>query len=197
MTARFVPGRRNRPHLTPGITLGQLYVVGLPVPNDAAMPDTNAAIKAGGLLVDPDPAPKVNDALIAWRACETKPDRCGRQPWACVSDTISTEFAQNITLDDRRVTRDKIDQLMRSLSDPRGIPIQDLWAKRADNSLLRTADLVCILGRYRQRLNGEVLFLSYDFSDRTHRRNKCLHTELSQRTFQYFHNGRGRTLAHE
>ncbi|MCC6397807.1 MAG: hypothetical protein IT282_12375 [Bacteroidetes bacterium] len=211
MTARFVPGPERPPTPHAGnYTLGQLlYVVGLPIPSDDAgiAGRTNAAIKAEWTaLITPDPGPKVNDALItSWRGLAKRAliDAVDSPLGVCVGDNISNPNSiKNITLDDRRVKRDKIDQLMRSLSDPRGIPIQDLWAKRADNSLPKDYDLVCILVAGTGRaLNGEGYFF-VDVLD-TLKIAPIAGTNAFKLNYvpadipNSSDNGRGRTLAHE
>lgn len=168
MTAHFVPGPEKPPTVHAGnYSLAQLiYVVGLPITSDEVSnaTRTNANIKAEWTtLVDPDPVPKVNDALIvSWRALAKRSFIDATDSALCVriGKPISNPNAmKNIELDERRITRDKLDHLLRSIRDPRGVPISDLWAKRADNSKPKDYDLVCILAAGHGRaLNSDGYF---------------------------------------
>lgn len=133
-------------------TLKQLiYMVGLPVRTDdiSNAARTNAAIKTEWQsLVDPNPTPNVNDALInRWRALAKRSfiDEVNSPLGVAVGKPVSNRTADFIQLHPRRIDRDDLDSLLRSLRDPRGIPVQDLWAKRADGTKPNNYDMVCIL----------------------------------------------------
>jgi IgA Peptidase M64 len=155
LKARYVPGPKKPPAGHTGLyDLAQLiYVVGLPVRNDdlSNAARTNATIKTEWqALVNPDPTPKVDDALInRWRALAKRSlidvvdSFLGVKSGEPVSDPDDTK---DINLDQRnRITRDNMDLLLRALRDPRGVPISDLWAKRSDGTKPNNYDLVCIL----------------------------------------------------
>lgn len=155
MRARYVPGPRKPPAGHAGTwSLDQLiYMVGLPVKTDdvSNAARTNANITTEWqTLVDPDPSPHVNDALInRWRAMAKRSlidavdSFLGVRTGKLVSNPNTLHFSN---LDSKnRITRDNMDQLFRALRDPRGILINELWAKRADGSKPNNYDLVCIL----------------------------------------------------
>ncbi|MEZ4701002.1 MAG: M64 family metallopeptidase [Rhodothermales bacterium] len=154
-TMRFVPPPKPVPASHTGRwTLEHLiYMAGLPVPTDdpSIAARTNAAIKAEwAAQVDPDPAPKVNDDLInRWRRLAKRTvindvdTPLGVRVGAAMADSGDYKDIQLNRSD--RIDRDNLDVLLRALRDPRGIPVQDLWAERADRTRPNNYDLVCIL----------------------------------------------------
>lgn len=170
MKARFVRGPKKPPADHAGVWDLEhlLYMVGLPVRNDdpSNAARTNAIIKdEWKQLVDPDPTPKVNNALInRWRRLAKRAlidhhdsalgVTCG-QPVSDPSDV------KDINLHPNRMTRNRLDHLLRALRDPRGIPIQDLWATKADGTRPNDYDLIClvVVGSGRA-LNSDGYFIS-------------------------------------
>lgn len=155
LTARYVPGPKKPPGSHTGVwDLNQLiYMVGLPARNDdiSNAARTNEAIKTEWQqLVDPDPTPKVNNALInRWRALakRTLIDAVDSFLGVKTGEPVSNpNDMKDINLDQRnRITRDNMDLLLRALRDPRGVPISNLWAKRSNGTKPNNYDLVCIL----------------------------------------------------
>ncbi|MDZ4702177.1 MAG: M64 family metallopeptidase [Rhodothermales bacterium] len=129
-----------------------LYMVGLPVrAHDLAQAAlTNAAIQVQWQTnTTVDPAPFVDDDLInRWRmlAQRTLVNDVDSPLGVRVGKPVSNGTFNQIGLNSSdRVTRDGLDHLLRSLRDPRLVPVADLWAKRTDGTLPNNYDLVCIV----------------------------------------------------
>ncbi len=163
----FVPSAESVPAGHVGLwSIAQLiYVVGLPRPDQhvSRILVSNDDIKAEWQThLAIDPAPFVNDDLIArWRllATRTLVNDVDSPLGVRVGKPVSTSLHNMIGLNSaNRVTRDNLDALLRSLRDPRGVPVADLWVKRPDGSFPENYDLICILVPSPGRSSNDVGF---------------------------------------
>ncbi len=166
LKARFLPTPGKPPTAAATWNLEQLvYVVGLPVPADdiSNAARTNAIIKTEWLsLIDPDPSAHVNDALInQWRFLAKRSfiEEVNSVLHVKAGDPVPTRGAALINFNSSRMDRDKLDKFLVTLQDPHGIPVQDLWAKKADGTKPNNYDLICIVANgFGRALNAEGYF---------------------------------------
>lgn len=149
LKVRYVPNPIKPPSGHTGRwSLQQLiYMVGLPVRNDETR-TKNTIKNEWQSLIDPDPSPHINNALIgSWQRLAKRSMIDLKDSFLSVNtgNPVSTSAHDYINLDPKRIDRDKIDNILRALRDPRGIPVNDLWAKRSDNTKPNNYDLICIL----------------------------------------------------
>ncbi len=166
LKARFLPTPGKPPTAAATWSLEQLvYVVGLPVPADdiSNAARTNPIIKTEWQsLIDPDPSAHVNDALInQWRFLAKRSfiDEVNSVLHVKAGDPVPTRGAALINFNSSRMDRDKLDKFLVTLQDPHGIPVQDLWAKKADGTKPNNYDLICIVANgFGRALNAEGYF---------------------------------------
>lgn len=154
LKARYVPGPKKPPSGHAGIwSLSQLiYMVGLPLLTDdkSNSARSNNDIKTEWQqLIDVDPNPHVNNRLInRWRKLAKRSliDQTDSYLGVRSGDMVSDPSdMKDINLSKSRISRDNMDHLLRTLRDPRGVPVQDLWAKTALGTKPNNYDLVCIV----------------------------------------------------
>lgn len=166
LKARFLPTPGKPPTAAATWSLEQLvYVVGLPVPADniSNAARTNAIIKTEWQsLIDPDPSVHVNDALInQWRflAKRSFVDEVNSALHVKAGAPVATRGAALINFSSSRMDRDKLDKFLVTVQDAHVIPVQDLWAKKADGTKPNNYDLICIVANgFGRALNAEGYF---------------------------------------
>jgi hypothetical protein len=147
---RFVPAAQPVPsdHTGDWKLEHLIYRVGLPIPADAAL-STGDLKDNWRTHVDPDPVPFVNNALIdLWRSLATRTliDDVDNPLGVRIGKPVPTASFNKIDLNaSDRLSRTHLDVLLRSLRDPTGIPVADLWALRANGTRPNNYDLICIL----------------------------------------------------
>ncbi|MGB5436873.1 MAG: M64 family metallopeptidase, partial [Maribacter sp.] len=142
-----------------------IYMVGLPVATDDISNNarSNNTIKTEWQqqIVD-NPDPHVDNSLIdSWRklAKRSLVDETDSYLGVNAGDTVPDSGHKKIGLNPNRVNRDDMDFLLRTLRDPRGIPVSNLWAKTPLGVKPLNYDLICILVAGNGRaVNGDGYF---------------------------------------
>jgi len=160
MVARHVNPPKNTPPTAANDPwdFGYLvHVVGLPVRAHEAMTAAQIRTSWGNLVDNPPSATNISDDTIeSWKVLAKRGliEPVDTELGVTVGDSMADPTAYSIiNLSHYRANRDQLDILFRSLVNPRGISVKDLWVKPVPGctpgtpgcDLPKDYDLVCIL----------------------------------------------------